>query len=146
MKNDSFKLFLCIEFQVMHHSEYIDYLIKYGRIKVDRSDLSIVYHDPCELGRGCKVYDEPRRVLQSVGTLRQAEFERENAFCCGNTMGNAILPSEKQQQVRDDALDMLTRCHPDVLATACPLCKKTFAKNHHTVPIKDIAEIVAENC
>ena len=130
--------------QVMHHSEYIDYLIKYGRIKVDRSDLSIVYHDPCELGRGCKVYDEPRRVLQSVGTLRQAEFERENAFCCGNTMGNAILPSEKQQQVRDDALDMLTRCHPDVLATACPLCKKTFSGGNK-VKVKDIAEIVADN-
>lgn len=139
-KND----YLLQDMEIMHHSEYIDYLIKYGRIKVDKSDLDIVYHDPCELGRGFNIYEEPRRVLQSVGKLQKPEFEKNKAYCCGSTMGNAILSSEKQRQVRDNALEVLTKSNPDILATACPLCKKTFA-NGNKVKVKDIAEIVADN-
>ncbi|NDV46910.1 4Fe-4S dicluster domain-containing protein [Paludibacter sp. 221] len=139
-KND----YMLKDMEIMHHSEYIDYLIKYGRIKVDKADIDIVYHDPCELGRGCNIYDEPRRVLQSVGNLNKPEFENNKAYCCGNTLGNTLLSLDKQQMVRDNALEMLTKSNPDVLATACPLCKKTFA-NGNKVKVKDIAEIVAEN-
>jgi Fe-S oxidoreductase len=136
--------YLLKDMEIMHHTEYIDYLIKYGRIKVDRTDLNIVYHDPCELGRGCAVYDEPRRVLGAIGNVLQPDYEKNNAFCCGNTIGNSVLPSEKQMEIRDNALEMLTKPNPDVLATACPLCKKTFAGGNRT-KVKDIAEIVAEN-
>jgi Fe-S oxidoreductase len=58
-------------------------------------------------------------------------------------MGNSILSSEKQQQIRDNALSMLTKSNPDVLATACPLCKKAFANGN--VKVKDIVEIVVES-
>ena len=139
-KND----YLMKDIQVMHHTEYIDLLIRNGRIKISKSDLNIVYHDPCELGRGCHIYDEPRRVLRAAGNLGKIKFDRNKAYCCGNTLGNAILASEKQELVRDNALDMLTKSNPDVLATACPLCKKTFA-NGNKVKVKDLAEIVAEN-
>ena len=139
-KND----YLLKDMQIMHHTEYIDYLIKYGRIKVDKSGLDIVYHDPCELGRGCSIYDEPRRILQSVGNLKKTDYEKNKAYCCGSTLGNSILSSEKQRKVRDNALKMFSQSNPDVLATACPLCKKTFADGNR-IKVKDIAEIVAEN-
>ena len=32
------------------------------------------------------------------------------------------------------------------VADPCPLSKKTFMKTDTAVPIKDIAEVVAENC
>lgn len=139
-KND----YMLKDMEIMHHTEYIDYLIKYGRIKVDKSDINIVYHDPCELGRGCNIYEEPRRVLGAIGNIEKPEFEKTKAYCCGNTLGNSILASDKQYKVRDNALTMLTKSNPDVLATACPLCKKTFA-NGNRVKVKDIAEIVADN-
>ena len=37
----------------------------------------------------------------------------------------------------------LTSTNPDILATACPLCKKTFAAVTKT-KVADIAEIVAD--
>lgn len=128
----------------MHHTEYIAQLIQTGRLSVNKSDLRMVYHDPCELGRGCQIYDEPRMVLQHVGRLEKVRYEKNKAYCCGNTLGNSILASEKQQQVRDNALEMLTESKPDMLITACPLCKKTFAGGNK-IPVKDLAEIVAEN-
>jgi len=39
---------------------------------------------------------------------------------------------------------MLTRSSPDMLVTACPLCKKTFAQNNKT-KVVDLAEVVAAN-
>ena len=136
--------YLLKDMEIMHHTEYIDYLIKYGRIKVDKAALDIVYHDPCELGRGCNVYAAPRRVLSAIGNMQETEYNKNKAYCCGNTLGNSILFSEKQQKIRDNALEMLTKSNPDVLATACPLCKKTFAGGNK-VKVKDIAEIVAAN-
>ena len=34
--------------------------------------------------------------------------------------------------------------HPDVIVTACPLCKKTLGKTSPAIPVRDIAELVAE--
>jgi hypothetical protein len=39
---------------------------------------------------------------------------------------------------------MLTKSKPDILATACPLCKKSFVHGNK-VKVHDIAEIVAQN-
>ena len=46
--------------RIVHYTEYFDELMRLGRINIKNSGEKIVYHDPCELGRGCKVYKEPR--------------------------------------------------------------------------------------
>ena len=48
--------------------------------------------------------------------------------------------------ISSDAVKAYLSYQPDLLVTACPLCKKTFMKTDTAVPIKDIAEVVAENC
>ena len=52
--------------KVMHHTEYIDMLIQEGQLKVNALDLKTVFHNPCELGRGCGVVDAPESVLKQV--------------------------------------------------------------------------------
>ncbi|MDD5152244.1 MAG: hypothetical protein PHC28_17495, partial [Flavobacterium sp.] len=47
----------------------------------------------------------------------------------------------ERNQIRDKAMEEYLSYVPDMLATACPLCKKTFAKNRD-LPVYDIAEIV----
>ncbi len=44
--------------------------------------------------------------------------------------------------IKAETLKVLLQKNPDVLATACPLCKKTFVKGVN-IQVKDIAEIVA---
>ena len=96
----SFKKEYNLSIPVMHHTEYINMLIESGRLKLRKDDRRVAYHDPCELGRGCGIYDEPR--------------------------------------------DNLMAPHPDTIATACPMCKKAFVRAED-IPVKDIAEIVADN-
>ena len=130
--------------KVMHHTEYIALMLRLGKLKLNPTDLKVAYHDPCELGRGCGIYDEPREVLSALARVVPAAQEREHSMCCGYNLGNTRLGVEQQMLLRDASWKNLTVNHPDLVATACPMCKKAFV--HGTAhPVKDIAELVAEN-
>jgi Fe-S oxidoreductase len=94
------------DLEVLHVSEYIDRLIKDGRLKPRKKvDISVTYHDPCRLGRlgepwihwkGTKipgdrfvfdppkpyrrgangVYEPPRDVLRSLPGVKLTEMTR----------------------------------------------------------------------
>jgi Fe-S oxidoreductase len=53
------------------------------------------------------------------------------------------ISSQNRKKITVDAATELTKNNPDILATACPLCKKTFAAVTET-RVADICEIVAE--
>src|SRR5574344_3008574 len=38
--------------EILHYTQYIKRLVEQGRLKLSACDERIVYHDPCELGRG----------------------------------------------------------------------------------------------
>jgi len=133
-----------LDIPVMHHSEYIKMLLDKKRISVYKSDINMVFHDPCELGRGSGIYEQPRDVLKQLGNLNSCNTERENALCCGGSLSNAVIELDTQIKIRNQALEVLTESKPDVLATACPLCKKSFVHGNKA-KVMDIAEIVAES-
>ena len=141
----SFKKEYNLDIPMMHHTEYIDMLIKQGRIKVRHDDRKVSYHDPCELGRGCGIYDEPRNVLSAVTNLQKTKFQREKSVCCGFNLGNTKLSIEEQTAIRNASLRNLTSKPVDSIVTACPMCKKAFQHATNEYPVRDIAEVVAEN-
>lgn len=130
--------------EILHHTEYIDRLIKEGRLKVRKSEKSYVYHDPCELGRGCGIYDQPRNVVSSAGELVEAEKNGKESICCGGSLGSLTLSFDKRKALTENALKNLTIASPDEVITACPLCRSTFNRYSHT-PVRDIAELIDSN-
>ena len=133
-----------LDMDVMHHSQFIKMLIDENMVKLKFSRKRVVYHSPCDLGRGSGVYDEPKEVLQHLTLLEKTGFEDENSLCCGGSLGNMKINSKSRQKIAGDAAARLTINNPDILATACPLCKKTFA-SATTTKVADISEIVAES-
>lgn len=127
--------------EVLHHTEYIDRLVSEGRLKMTKTDMKLTYHDPCELGRGTKIYQEPRRVVSAVGALTPAAKEGKESVCCGGSLGSLSLGFDKRKALTENALKNLTENTPDAIITACPLCRSTFAR-YADVPVMDIAEIV----
>ena len=130
--------------EILHHTEYIDRLIKEGRLKVRKSEKSYVYHDPCELGRGCGIYDQPRNVVSSAGELVEAEKNGKESICCGGSLGSLTLSFDKRKALTENALKSLTIASPDEVITACPLCRSTFNRYSQT-PVRDIAELIDSN-
>ena len=132
--------------EVLHYTQYVKRLVDSGKLKLGAVDEKIVYHDPCELGRGCGVYSEPREVLGQVGTLVKAAKEGDESICCGGSLGSLTLDAHDRRKVTESSVSNLLANSPDAIVTACPLCLKTFAE---AVPdgirVQDFAETVCRS-
>ena len=141
------------DIEVLHYTQYIKRLVDEGRLKLNAGGESIVYHDPCELGRGCGVYAEPRNVLSHVGTLVKAGKEGDESVCCGGSLGSLTLDARDRAKITESSLANLVVNKPQTIVTACPLCLMTFsgpaldAVNAEGNPVKvnDFAEVVSRS-
>jgi Fe-S oxidoreductase len=60
-------------------------LIRYSAME------KIGFHDSCYLGRYCKIYDAPRRILNALGyEIDELSDSRERSICCGSCGGLVI--------------------------------------------------------
>jgi Fe-S oxidoreductase len=66
-----------------------------------------------------------------------------DSLCCGGSLANMKISNKTKNKMAVDAAAKLTVGNPDILATSCPLCKKTFSSATKT-RVADISEIVAE--
>jgi Fe-S oxidoreductase len=131
-----------MDIEIMHHSQYILKLIEEEKINIEPSLSRVVFHDPCELGRGCGIYDEPRKLLSKMADLVPAINEKGESMCCGGSLGSTGIDSSRRDEVTLLALEALLAHHPETIITGCPLCKKTFQKES-PIEVKDLCEIVA---
>ena len=130
--------------EVLHHSEYILRLLRSGRLAVERGAVRYTYHDPCELGRGSGIYEEPRAVIEAVGELLEPASTRGNALCCGSSVANTAISDGQQVRIARSVAGELEATGAEVIVTACPLCKKAIGRGT-TREVRDLAEIVAAN-
>ncbi|OFX41444.1 MAG: hypothetical protein A2X08_02170 [Bacteroidetes bacterium GWA2_32_17] len=140
-----FKIFkeeYALNIEIMHHSQYLLKLVEESRIFLSQSEIKAVYHDPCELGRGSGIYEEPRKLLGKTVQLQEIKNSKEASLCCGGSLGNTQMDSFKRDMISADACKQLLKGNPEMLITACPLCKKSLGK-FSTIDIKDIAEVIA---
>ncbi|MEA5006020.1 MAG: (Fe-S)-binding protein [Rikenellaceae bacterium] len=131
--------------EVIHHSVFINNLLKSGRIKVKKGTESYVYHDPCELGRGSGIYEQPRELLSKIGILRSSPEERGESVCCGGSLGSLTMSADKRKKITEHSLELLNTNNPDIVATACPLCMRTFSPINAMSETSDIAQIISRN-
>jgi Fe-S oxidoreductase len=132
--------------RVVHHSVFFQELIAAGKLPVRHEDgLRLVWHDPCELGRGCGIYEQPRVALAAAGELVEAGKHHAESICCGGSLGSLSLSFEQRRPMTQNALENLTVADPDQIVTGCPLCLATFVREADR-PVHDIAEILDEHC
>jgi Fe-S oxidoreductase len=133
-----------LNIRVMHHSQYLLELEEKNKIHLKSLHASAVYHDPCELSRDIRVYDEPRKLLGGIVSLVQPEFEKEDSLCCGSSLANFTAGEDIRRKVAGDAYEKINPNKAQYLVTSCPLCKKAFEKVSD-VPVRDIAELVSRS-
>jgi Fe-S oxidoreductase len=109
--------------EIEHHSEF---MARFADKLPKQSGESIVYHDPCYLGRYQDVYEEPRAVVAAAGTLVEAERNHERSFCCGAGGGLAFLGEETGERVSHVRAQELVATGAQTIGTACPFCNTMF--------------------
>ena len=134
------------DIEIEHHTEL---LARYReKLPVGGDGESIVFHDPCYLGRYRGVYDEPRDVIARYGQVVDPPRARERGFCCGGGGGLMFLGEETGKRVNVERARELAATGAKVVAAACPFCSSMLrdglAANSAEPPeLLDVVQIAA---
>jgi len=138
-----------LNFQVLHFTQYLKYLIDDGKIKLNEMPpQTITYSDPCNLGRWAGVYEAPRQVLKAIKGVELKEMERnhDQAWCCGAGGGVLVAYPDLSTWTAEQRVKEAESTGASALATACPWCEynlETGIDNRKSkMEISDIAQIV----
>jgi CheY-like chemotaxis protein len=101
--------------------------IREGRIKVDRSknNISATFHDSCNNGRSCGMFEEPRELLQMVVTdFREMYPNRAENYCCTGGGGAMSMSEYAPLRLKSAKIkaDQLKATGAKVVVTSCHNC------------------------
>jgi Fe-S oxidoreductase/nitrate reductase gamma subunit len=114
------------EYEVVHHSQFLEYLIANQRLVLDDATLEerVVYHDSCYLGRHNDVYSSPRNVIGSLKGIQIVEAPRNGTtgMCCGAGGARMWMEETVGKKVNTERARELIATDAARVATACPFC------------------------
>jgi heterodisulfide reductase subunit D len=144
-------------YEVLHHSSFLQQLIDEGKIKMKESGdfkgKKITYHDSCYLGRANNIYEAPRKVLEILDSeLIEMKRCKTKGLCCG--AGGAQMFKEPEPGLKDINIERTEEAlstGAKIIASACPFCMTMLSdgvKNKEKeaeVKVYDIAELIAKS-
>lgn len=141
-----------LPFEIVHIFQFVSELIDDGKLNIRKAlPETITYHDPCYLGRGIGLTEEPRKLIRLFPGAKFVEMKRNKEFskCCG--AGGGI-----RRAYPDMSFDMAINLIKDaentdaaILAIACPACYERLhlaikERNYKTdLKIMDLMQITA---
>jgi len=139
-------------FEVKHHTQLLVELIEKEKLKPSKEvNKAVIYHDPCFLGKQNGIYDEPRKVIESIPGMKLVEFDRnkERSLCCEGGGGRmwVDIPGERLAEIR---VRESIESGAEIMVTACPFCLLTFEDAVKTtgfegkLQVMDIAELLSQ--
>lgn len=143
-------------YEVIHHTQLINDLIKDGRIGVSGGTFKgkkITFHDPCYLGRANNVYEAPREIIKKLDSeLVEMKSCKSKSLCCG--AGGAQMFKEPEKGNKDINIkrsEEALKTKSEIIAVGCPFCNTMMSDGMKSmekdITVLDIAQMIekAEN-
>jgi Fe-S oxidoreductase len=135
-------------FEVIHSTELLAELVREGKLKLNGYPDPITYHDPCDLGRTCHIYDAPREILTAIPGIQFTEMadNRELSLCCGGGGDAEMGDAELTAAVSKRRIEQAQATGAKVVVSACQQCTRTLTeaarKNKVRIKAQDVGEVV----
>lgn len=138
-------------YEVIHHTQLLNKLLKEGRIKVkEGSAPAVTYHDSCYIGRVNGIYEVPRDVLNAVRVeLKEMPRHGSKGLCCG--AGGAQMFKEEEpgfKRVNTERTEEALSTGTQAVVANCPFCLTMLsdgvkeADRQQDFMVYDISELV----
>ena len=141
--------------EVTHEAEFIDELIRAGRLKPRRPMAQrMTYHDPCYMARHNRKWDGARAALKAIpgAQVEDVDLCKNRTFCCGAGGGCFWKEEEKgSERINQKRFDQINVANPETLAVGCPFCMTMMEDAvksrslEDRMRVRDLAELIAES-
>ena len=136
------------EIEIAHASEFLWDLLREGRVPMKETPLTVTYHDPCDLGRGARVFDAPREAIQSIPGVRLVELprNREDCQCCGGGGNLEMIDAGLSTEIAKRKIEEVVATGAQAVVTSCQQCVRTMTtyvrRNKVPVEVMDLTQLV----
>lgn len=136
------------EFEITHASQYLMRLVEENRIPFKELPMTVTYHDPCDLGRGARVFDEPREVIRSIPGVKFVELpkNRENCQCCGGGGNLEMIDAKLSAEIAKRKIEEVMSTGAEAVVTSCQQCVRTMMtyvrRNKVPLEVLDITQLI----
>lgn len=139
-----------VSFNAWHYLDVIPELLEAGRLAFSGAGLEerVAYHDPCLVGRGSGLYNEPRQLLDEFNNNRMEFAENsESGLCCGGGNGRMWLETDAGERFGDLRLNEAVAEEIQKVVTTCPFCVQMLQDSTRAVDgatAVQVAELITE--
>jgi heterodisulfide reductase subunit D len=122
--------------------------VRTGKAPLTELPLTVTYHDPCDLGRGARVFEEPREVIRSIPgvTLVELPHSRKNCMCCGGGCNLEMVDADLAARIAKAKIDEVLSTGAQAVVTSCQQCVRTMMsyvkRNKIQLEVLDIVQLV----
>lgn len=134
--------------EIAHASQFLIKLIQNGKVPLKELDITVTYHDPCDLGRGARVFDAPREVIRSLPGVKFVELprNRENCQCCGGGGNLEMIDADLSGSIAGQKIEEALSTGADAIVTSCQQCVRTMMtyvrRNKLSLKVMDITQLI----
>lgn len=135
-------------FRISHASEFLVRLVAEGRLPFKDLPLTVTYHDPCDLGRGARVFDAPRQVIRAIPGVKLVELpgNRENCQCCGGGGNLEMIDAELSSAMARNKIEEVLGTGAQAVVSTCQQCVRTMTtyakRNKIPIEVLDLSQLV----
>jgi heterodisulfide reductase subunit D len=136
------------DLELLSAPELLLSLVRSGQVPLAKLPLTVTYHDPCDLGRGGRVFEEPREVIRSIPgvTLVELQHSREKCMCCGGGGNLEMVDADLGAKIAKAKIDEVLATGAQAVVTSCQQCVRTMTSyvkgNKIRLEVLDIVQLV----
>jgi heterodisulfide reductase subunit D len=133
-----------------HSTQFIEQMIEDGSLLLNEMDMTVTYHDPCDLGRHGGIFESPRKILSAIPGLTLVELEdnRAKSVCCGGGGNLEVADADLSGTVAQKKIEEIQKTGAKTVITSCQQCVRTIKSRARRqkidLDVVDITEFILQ--